>query len=306
MDHSVFGVNELSGAGFVAALKDREAPQEAIDSAAELYAALEKYQVNPGVALAMAWREHQFWHTGVAVRTKGWANTKVGSSWNGRQIEGFRAYDTYTQALADYCELLTGPVYKGSGLLTVSQIIPRWAPASDGNDTAGYISDVDALVEQWQSEYGGGDEMIEVVLGQFDAHIDAQGDPANWVNIRSAPDDAAPDVGDVAQGRTVHCDAYTTGGGGWPDEQSTTWLRLASGLGWITGASGWTSYTLPQSADQLTATIRTLQQKLADSQKALSAANGHLADAEKQLSACSDAREADEARLAAIRKAGGW
>jgi len=61
---------------------------------------------------------------------------------------GWRSWPNYPAAIRGHYEHLRGGNYLGppSNFTTVDQVINRWAPPEDDNDTAGYIRDVKALM----------------------------------------------------------------------------------------------------------------------------------------------------------------
>jgi hypothetical protein len=119
-----------------------------------LYAICAGRGVDPGVALAFFEHESSFGKAGAARHTLNWGNlrrgpraTKIGpvagSSGN------FAWYSSWAQSLMDFCDLLRGPLYEGAGRRTVAQVIPLYAPSSDGNKPARYIAAVEAAVNRW-------------------------------------------------------------------------------------------------------------------------------------------------------------
>ncbi|MCS7092069.1 MAG: glucosaminidase domain-containing protein [Patescibacteria group bacterium] len=81
-------------------------------------------------------------------------NITCSENWEGRCYKGFRDYDTWAESIEDLCILIwfyaLGYI-NGRELTTVEQIIPVYAPASDGNNPTLYIQTVVQLMKQWGS-----------------------------------------------------------------------------------------------------------------------------------------------------------
>ncbi|MGN6756419.1 MAG: N-acetylmuramoyl-L-alanine amidase [Thermomicrobiales bacterium] len=61
----------------------------------------------------------------------------------------FARYPTWTAGTQDWAARLLGPKYAGSGLTTVRQVIPKYAPSSDNNQPESYIRAVLTSVARW-------------------------------------------------------------------------------------------------------------------------------------------------------------
>lgn len=109
--------------------------------------------VNPAIALAFFLKESTYGTKGIAVRTKNWGNVRtpetvgVGTIINTPRGQ-FVQYSSWVVSLADWCKRLKGPKYRG--LTTVEQVVPRYAPSSDGNNVTRYIDVVHAAVNAWK------------------------------------------------------------------------------------------------------------------------------------------------------------
>jgi hypothetical protein len=86
---------------------------------------------------------------------KGWAvvNRSIGNircsagySCNG----GYRSYATWQAGIADWYALIKNLYINQWGLVTVEQIIPKYAPTYDHNDESAYIASVINTVQSWQ------------------------------------------------------------------------------------------------------------------------------------------------------------
>jgi len=108
-----------------------------------------QYNIDDSVALAFFKHESSFGLKGAAVDTHsiGNINCTPGYTCIGR----FRSYSSWDAGIDDWYRLISGPAYAGSGLTTLSQIIPKYAPASDGNSEASYIQSVQSDVASWRA-----------------------------------------------------------------------------------------------------------------------------------------------------------
>ncbi len=66
----------------------------------------------------------------------------------------FAKYPNWTVATRDWAARLRGPKYAGSGLLTVKQVLPKYAPPADSNNPDAYARAVLASIERWTTEGG--------------------------------------------------------------------------------------------------------------------------------------------------------
>jgi N-acetylmuramoyl-L-alanine amidase len=73
-------------------------------------------------------------------------------------------YDSWRTGTMDACYRLVDPVfqYVKAGAKTIEKILPVWAPASDSNSPARYISSVVDLMNQWSK--GGGEMPLKIAL----------------------------------------------------------------------------------------------------------------------------------------------
>jgi hypothetical protein len=109
-----------------------------------------KYGIDPVYALAFFQHESTFGTTGVARATLSLGNIRCSEGY--QCIEGFRAYSSWVAGYLDWYKLIRDLYISQWHLSTVEQIIPKYAPSSDGNDVAGYISAVEKDVAAWRSE----------------------------------------------------------------------------------------------------------------------------------------------------------
>ena len=106
------------------------------------------YNIPDEIALAFFHHESTYGLHGAASATHSIGNIvcTAGYSCIGR----FRAYASWSQGIDDWYQLLSGPAYAGGGLKTLDQVIPKYAPASDGNSETSYIQAVQADVSTWR------------------------------------------------------------------------------------------------------------------------------------------------------------
>jgi Mannosyl-glycoprotein endo-beta-N-acetylglucosaminidase len=113
-----------------------------------LYDLSQQYNIDDAYALAFFQHESSFGTTGVAQFTRSLGNIRCSSGY--ACIDGFRAYASWEAGYADWYQLIR-TLYIGEWhLTTVAQIIPVYAPTSDGNNVSGYIAAIEQAVNQWR------------------------------------------------------------------------------------------------------------------------------------------------------------
>jgi hypothetical protein len=65
-------------------------------------------------------------------------------------LQRYRAYATWQAGYQDWYQLLATLYVRQWHLRTVAQIIPVYAPSSDNNNVAAYISAVEHAVTTWR------------------------------------------------------------------------------------------------------------------------------------------------------------
>jgi hypothetical protein len=112
------------------------------------------YEQSLATGINDAWPMGFFWHESNGGR-KGWAavNKSIGNirctpgySCNG----GYRAYSSWDAGVTDWYALIKNLYIKTWGLVTVEQIVPRYAPPGDHNDVSAYESSVINTVSSYQ------------------------------------------------------------------------------------------------------------------------------------------------------------
>jgi hypothetical protein len=108
-----------------------------------------KYGIDPVFALAFFMHESSFGTAGIARVTHSLGNIRCTPGYP-RCYQGFRLYNTWQDGYVDWYRLIRDLYVNQWGLTTVDQIIPVYAPSSDGNDVTGYIDAVKHAVTTWR------------------------------------------------------------------------------------------------------------------------------------------------------------
>jgi hypothetical protein len=124
--------------------------------AADCYDISSSYGLDPTIALAFFQHESSCGTAGVAVHSLNWGNLRKGA----RAVSiqgGFAYYNDWRDSLRDWCDLIRTTYIDQWGLDTVDKVIPRYAPAADGNVPTAYIAAVENQVLDWAASdpYGG-------------------------------------------------------------------------------------------------------------------------------------------------------
>lgn len=115
-----------------------------------------QYGIDPVWALAFFMHEDSFGTTGIGAVNHSLGNIRCSAGYSCQY--GFRSYATWEASYQDWYDLILNGYVKGSvssacPCTTIEQIIPVYAPSSDGNDIQGYIA---ALVQAAQTWRAGG------------------------------------------------------------------------------------------------------------------------------------------------------
>lgn len=288
-DHLIFAPPSINYTGFKDVLCRYESPVEVHDAAPRLYGACITAGLDPAVALAFAIKEHSLRWLGVAEKTLGWGNVVCTERWTqqgGRCIGRFAAYYTYEQGLVEWLGVMQR-VYRDRGLRSISQAVPIYAPASDGNDPDAYVAQVNEWIEVWERRYGR--TMMEVIPARFVVSVTGE-----FVNIREFPGTeygvltaatqaASPRLN--ATGYLLGGPAYSHNGG----PASTTWCRVrvpsTNKEGWVVLAAGLTEAALPPSIEQLQKNLRTAANNNKQLKTSLSQVEKKLSEADARYEA---------------------
>ncbi len=163
-DYTVIGIApDLTEAQFIAILKAANSP--ALSSAHAVYAYCLKRRVSMAFLLAMMQRESQFGKTGTAFITHSYGNTRLpvhGGVTPVRMTNATEARSGTFPVFRDWTDGGIATVARWldyapyAGKTTVQEIIPLWAPNSDGNDSAAYSAGVLASIALWTTAQQGG------------------------------------------------------------------------------------------------------------------------------------------------------
>jgi hypothetical protein len=148
---------DMTERDFLAVLTAAQSPAAAT-AAAAVYQYCVNRRVSPAFLLALFQHESTFGTKGTATITHSWGNTRL----PGHGGVGVVRMTTPTEArsgtfpvfrdwvdggIATVARLVDYPPYQGK--TTVEAIIPIWAPSSDGNDPARYVTAVLASMDTW-------------------------------------------------------------------------------------------------------------------------------------------------------------
>lgn len=114
------------------------------------------YGIDPVWALAIFWNESNFGRAGEARESKSIGNLRCLDQAHYGDLhtwcqDGYAWFPDWQAGIIACYRLLAGPLYVGSGRVTIARIIERWAPAGDGNNPAHYIAVVEAAVSLWRA-----------------------------------------------------------------------------------------------------------------------------------------------------------
>jgi hypothetical protein len=130
----------------------------ASDTGQALYDLSVEYHIDDAYALAFFQHESGFGTTGMARVTRSLGNIRCTPGY--RCINGYRAYQSWKAGYRDWYHLIKDGYVQGHITMplvghtctTVSQIVPVYAPTSDGNDVVGYVAAVEQAVDAWRQE----------------------------------------------------------------------------------------------------------------------------------------------------------
>jgi len=114
-----------------------------------LYELSQQYHIDDVYALAFFLHESSMGRAGEARYSMSLGNLRCIEGAMCR--DGYAWFPSWRAGFEAWYRLIAGPVYVGSGLRTVEQIIPRYAPAADHNDEWAYIRAVETAVSTWRA-----------------------------------------------------------------------------------------------------------------------------------------------------------
>jgi hypothetical protein len=135
-------------AALSAAIKDyisNRMPDSPLTSYSDAFVGLGlKYNTNPALVVAMAQKETSLGTAGYGTPSGGYNITNI------RPGGSFARYGNYTEGISATYQNLRSGLYLDppSSFTTIAQVINRWAPPSDNNDTNGYIQFVGDIMKK--------------------------------------------------------------------------------------------------------------------------------------------------------------
>lgn len=148
-DLSFTGPSRISLESFERVLRSYKSP--VTEQAADFYNLINSYNLDPGIALAFFVRESG---AGTAVGYCNGVNSLDNKNWgNVRGDESgacrFQKFATWREGLDFWCRAMY-KYFVNRGLDRLEDVVPVYAPASDGNDPGEYIATVSFLMLKWQ------------------------------------------------------------------------------------------------------------------------------------------------------------
>jgi len=161
-DYRVIGVApDLTEAQFSAILQAAGSP--ALSAAHAVYQYCVKRGCSPAFLLGMFLRESGMGKAGTATITHSWGNTRLPVHGGVTPVRMTTATEARSGAFPVFRDWIDGGIATAArwldyapyqGKATVAQIIPLWAPNSDGNDSAAYTAGVLASIAGWVTQKG--------------------------------------------------------------------------------------------------------------------------------------------------------
>jgi hypothetical protein len=116
-----------------------------------------QYGIDDAYTLAIFHHESNYGRTGEARASRSPGNLRCLDQAHYGDLatwcrDNYAWFPSWSSGLVAMYRLLAGPLYVAGGLTTIERIIERWAPDSDGNDSAAYIAAIRADVAAWRSE----------------------------------------------------------------------------------------------------------------------------------------------------------
>ena len=112
-----------------------------------------KYGIDPVYALAFFWHESDFGTTGEARVTYSPGNERCVADRPciDQDRGGYARMQSWADGFDHWYRLILTLYVKQWGCVTVAQIIPKYAPSSDGNNEAVYIAAIEHAVKTWRN-----------------------------------------------------------------------------------------------------------------------------------------------------------
>ena len=144
--YSILGPPTVSAAFIDQVLAANNSP--AAGSGQAIYNEGLKYGIDPVFALAFFMHESSFGTAGMAQVTLSLGNLRCIP--NADCISGYAAFPNWNAGFDAWYQLIRNLYVASWGLTTVDQIIPRYAPPTDNNNDADYISSVENAIDAWR------------------------------------------------------------------------------------------------------------------------------------------------------------
>jgi hypothetical protein len=207
-------IADLTLEQFSAILESGSSP--ALVESEACYKAITSQGVSPAFCLAVYWQESALGTVGLAVPNKNPGNTRSSQTGIGMVVETvkgkFIKYPNWKSGFQDLAWRLVKPtyVYAQEGRRTIEQIIRRWAPPEDGNDTEGYIQSVIESMNKWlgNSEVAPKMEIIDLSDSTPDSVYTDRGMPISEVILHDTAgsndnNQASPSVCQITLNATI-------------------------------------------------------------------------------------------------------
>lgn len=142
----VLGQPSISADFINAVLKAYHSPAAGTGQA--LYDLGVQYGIDPVFALAFFQHESTFGRYGMAVVTHSLGNLRCSAGY--ACYQRYSAFPSWQAGYEAWYKLLRDLYIKQWRLTTIAQIVPTYAPASDHNNVADYIADIEHAVDTWR------------------------------------------------------------------------------------------------------------------------------------------------------------
>jgi len=162
-DYRVLGVApDLTEAQFIRILQEAKSP--ALSAAHTVYQYCVKRGCSPAFLAAMFLRESGMGKAGTAIITHSWGNTRLPAHGGVTPVRMTTPTEARSGEFPVFRDWIDGGIATVArwldyapyaGKTTVAQIIPLWAPNSDGNNSAAYVAGVLASIAGWVTQQGG-------------------------------------------------------------------------------------------------------------------------------------------------------
>lgn len=136
----------------------------------------EKNGINPGILAGFIIHETGWGRSNYAINNNNLGGVKCRKGFECRN--GFTVFDSPVHSIQVQAELLAGSTYVGDGLITLKQILERYAPPSDGNTlygSGGYIAVVGSLMEKRFLQSVDGGEILTATGGSYNSFTGSSG-----------------------------------------------------------------------------------------------------------------------------------